>query len=114
MTITAAAPAAWALRTLTLKPQVPRWTSATEPGDMPAKSEASQPLFDVLAGRVGASRRRSAGKSDPVASPSGVPLSNRLRRKSVPSMYVVGFGAMRSSSEFSSVYTKSNSCTTGV
>jgi hypothetical protein len=114
MTITAEAPAAWALRTLTLNPHVPRWTRATDPASMPVKSAASQPLLDVFAGRLGASRRRSARKSDPVASPSGVPESNWLRMKSVPLMYVVGFGEMRSSSEFSSVYTKSNSCTTGV
>ena len=35
---------------------------------------------------------RSTGTSGPVAVPSGVPLSKLLRRKSVPSTKVVGFG----------------------
>ena len=74
MTITAAAPAACAVSTLTLKPHVPRWTSATRPPGMPAKSAASQPLVLVLAGSLG-SRFRSTATSGPVAVPSGVPLS---------------------------------------
>jgi hypothetical protein len=45
---------------------------------------------------------RSTGTSGPVAVPSGVPVSNVLRRKSVPLTNVRGLGLTRISSEFSS------------
>ena len=46
-TITALAPAAAALSTLTRKKHVPRWMSAMLPGVKPAKSAASQPLVEA-------------------------------------------------------------------
>jgi hypothetical protein len=46
-TITALAPAAAALSTLSRKKQVPRWRRAMLPGVNPAKSVASQPLVDA-------------------------------------------------------------------
>jgi hypothetical protein len=101
ITITALAPAACALSTLTLKPHVPRWTSAIPPAGKPAKSAASQPLVEEFAGPDGLITR-STGTSTPVAVPSGVPESNVLRRKSVSLMNVLSCGLTRISSEFSS------------
>ena len=46
-TITADAPAAAALSTLSRKKHVPRWISAMFPGVKPAKSLASQPLVEA-------------------------------------------------------------------
>ncbi len=103
MTTTAAAPAACALSTLTLKPHVPRWTSATDPAGMPAKSAASQPLVLLFGGAARDSSTRSdRDTADPVAVPSGDPESNVFRRKSVPLTKSRGFGLTRMSSEFSS------------
>ena len=101
MTMTALAPAACALRTLTLKPHVPRCTSATPPAGNPAKSDASQPLVLFGVGNDGFSTR-PIGTSWPVAVPCGLPVSNVLRRKSVSLTNVRGFGDLRISSEFSS------------
>jgi hypothetical protein len=114
MTTTPAAPAAWAFSTLTLKPQVPRWTSAMLPAAMPVKSAGSQPLVDVFAGRPGVSSRTSAGNSGPVASPIGEPVSNWLRMNWLPSSNVIGSGERRSSSDRSSKYSNSNAWTSGV
>ena len=48
-----------------------------------------------------------------MAVPSGVPVSKALRRNSLPSTKVRGFGEMRRSTELSSVYWNSNSWTVG-
>ena len=83
-----------------MKPQVPRWTSATPPAGNPAQSAASHPLLLVFGGPEGLSTR-STFTSGPVAVPSGTPESNRLRRKSVPLVNTWAFGETRTISELS-------------
>ena len=61
-----------------------------------AKSSRPQPLLLLFGGRLGL-MTRSTGTSVPVAVPSGVPVSKRLRRKSTPLTNVLGSGLMRTS-----------------
>ena len=75
--------------------------SAMPPAGKLAKSAASQPLvFEFAVGPGGMTR--STGTSGPVAVPSGVPESNRLRRKSVSLTNVRGSEKPGSAPEFSS------------
>ena len=61
----------------------------------PAKSAGSQPLVLLLGGSSASTSTMPTGTRVPVAVPSGIPESKLLRRKSVPSTKVVGFGLTR-------------------
>jgi hypothetical protein len=67
--ITADAPASSALCALTEKSHVPRCSSATLPAVKPWKSEASQPLVDVLGGLLPIGTTTSTGCTGAVTSP---------------------------------------------